>query len=327
MNSLKIVLLFFLAAFAQNVFAQEDVPGAEDHPLLSRYPGSHIAWYQNQKYVAYDLATGPVTRYRFIGDRQEVAGQLYRMYYEISGAPAEISIDEVYADYLRAFQEAGVTVLNKGLRPKSNEFGGSQWVGVALAPQAPPNSPASKLFAGTSTSGGKFALAGRVDRPEGPVYVAIYGERHSNQLVNYLVDIIETKQADLGKVDLNPEYLMQELTDRGTVSVYGIEFAFDSAEILPASEEALSQIAAFLKQHPEINLYVVGHTDNLGDFSYNHVLSQRRASATVTALENRFGVAKGRLLSDGVGFLAPKATNATDEGRALNRRVELVLRR
>ncbi|WP_173021619.1 OmpA family protein [Lewinella sp. W8] len=326
MNPLKIALLLFLITLGFGLAAQEDVPGAKDHPLLSRYPGSHIAWYQTKKYVAYDLATGPITRYRHIEDRQEVAGQLYRIYYEIEGAPAEISIDEVYADYLRAFERAGATILNQGLRPKGNDFGGSQWVGVALAPQSPPNSPSSKLFAGTSSSGGKFALAGRIDRPTGPVYVAIYGERHSNKLVNYLVDIIETKDAELGKVSLNPEYIMRELTERGTVSVYGIKFAYDSAEILPDSEETLKQIAAFLKANPGIKLYVVGHTDNQGEFSYNHRLSQRRAAATVKALEDRHGIASGRLLSEGVAFLAPKATNKTEEGRALNRRVELVLR-
>lgn len=327
MNSLKIVLLLLLSTVCLGVGAQTDVSGAQDHPLLDRYPGAYIAWYQTKKYVAYSLATGPVSSYRKIAERQKVAGQLYRIYYEIPGGPDEISIDEVYADYLRAFREAGGTVLNEGLRPQSADFGGSQWVGVALAPQAPPNSASSKLFAGTATSGGKFAIAGRIDRPAGPVYIAIYGERHSNKLVNYLVDVIETKGAELGKVDLNPDYVMRELTEKGSVSVYGIQFAFDSAEILPESQEALEQIAAFLNGNPDLKLYVVGHTDNQGELAHNRRLSQARALATVGALENQHGVKTGRLLPDGVAFLAPKASNETEEGRAVNRRVELVLRR
>ncbi|MEM9931103.1 MAG: OmpA family protein, partial [Bacteroidota bacterium] len=230
-------------------------------------------------------------------------------------------------DYVRAFQRAGITVLNKALRPKANAFGGSQWVGVALQGQAPPQSPASKLFAGTATAGDKFALMGRVDRPSGPVYVAIYGERHSKDMVNFLVDILETKSADLGKVSINPDYLADELEAKGSVSIYGITFAYDSAELKASSEETIAQIAAYLQARPQVQLLVVGHTDMTGSLEYNRKLSLDRATAVVRRLEAGFTIAPGRLTPDGVAFLAPKATNATEDGRALNRRVELVLRR
>ena len=327
MTRLIVFTLFFALALPTMLTAQTDTPGSEDHPLLTRYPGSHIAWYQTEKYFEYDLATGPISGYRNIKEREQHAGQLYRIYYEISGSSEEVSIEEVYADYLQAFQNAGITILNKALRPKANEFGGSQWVGVALGKQQPPSSATSKLFSGTASAGGKFALMGRVDRPTGPVYVAIYGERHSNKLVNFLVDILETKEAELGKVSLDPDYLADQLAAKGSVSIYGIEFDFNSARLKPASDKVIAQIAAYLGARPQVQLFVVGHTDMTGNLSYNRKLSLDRAMAVVKHLETNHSIAKGRLTPDGVAFLAPKATNGTEDGRALNRRVELVLRK
>ncbi|WP_416137988.1 OmpA family protein [Halomonas sp. HK25] len=81
-----------------------------------------------------------------------------------------------------------------------------------------------------------------------------------------------------------------------------------------------------IEQEPrETEVVVVDHTDNQGGFDYNIELSQRRAAAVVEALAAEYGVARDRLKHWGVGFTAPAASNATDEGRARNRRVELVL--
>lgn len=73
-----------------------------------------------------------------------------------------------------------------------------------------------------------------------------------------------------------------------------------------------------------MKLLVVGHTDNVGTFAFNTDLSQRRAVAVVNALSSRFAVARNRLTPFGVSFAAPVASNRTEEGRAKNRRVELV---
>jgi outer membrane protein OmpA-like peptidoglycan-associated protein len=183
------------------------------------------------------------------------------------------------------------------------------------------------LFAGTATAGGTFTLIGQLNRPGGMTYVAIYGERHSEEVIGYLVDIIEVGNAETGLIRLDPNYLADMLQSRGTVSIYGIEFDFDSAELLESSGAVLEQIAAYLTQHPEIELYVIGHTDMSGTLEYNRELSRERATAVVAALERRHGIAEGRLTPDGLAFLAPRATNETEDGRAANRRVELVLRK
>jgi OmpA-OmpF porin, OOP family len=116
------------------------------------------------------------------------------------------------------------------------------------------------------------------------------------------------------------------LVQDGRVAVQNILFAVNSAEILPESVEALETIAELMRDRPEVNLLVVGHTDNTGDYAYNVALSLERAQSVVSWLAGEGGVARERLQAAGAGMMAPVTTNRTEEGRARNRRVELVER-
>jgi OmpA-OmpF porin, OOP family len=118
--------------------------------------------------------------------------------------------------------------------------------------------------------------------------------------------------------------LGNDLKSAGHVAVEGIYFDTDKSELKPESAPALEQIAKLLAQNPGFKLKVVGHTDMVGSLDANMKLSQARAEAVVQALVGQHGVAASRLKSYGVGPLTPVATNDTDEGRAKNRRVELV---
>jgi OOP family OmpA-OmpF porin len=118
--------------------------------------------------------------------------------------------------------------------------------------------------------------------------------------------------------------MAQDIKMTGKVAIYGIYFDFNKADVKPESEPSLKEIAKLLKQTPKLNLYVVGHTDNVGSMSANIDLSQRRAQAVIQVLTTKHGVDKKRLEAYGVGPLCPAAPNKTDEGRAQNRRVELV---
>ena len=104
----------------------------------------------------------------------------------------------------------------------------------------------------------------------------------------------------------------------------GILFQFDSANITPSAMELVGRLADVMKQHPNLNVAVVGYTDNTGNFDYNIKLSKRRADAIVNQLV-KDGIPANRLAGVGVGPLNPIASNDTPEGRAQNRRVELVL--
>ena len=107
------------------------------------------------------------------------------------------------------------------------------------------------------------------------------------------------------------------------IRIYGIHFDYDSAHIQPRSEPVIAQIAALMKQNPAWHFEVSGHTDSDGGPAYNLGLSQRRAQSVVNDLVTRYGIARSRLVAKGYGLTRPVATNSTEAGKALNRRVEL----
>ncbi|MEO0428129.1 MAG: OmpA family protein [Pseudomonadota bacterium] len=123
----------------------------------------------------------------------------------------------------------------------------------------------------------------------------------------------------------DPEALAEVLIARGHLALSGIDFASGTATLSPSSAPAIARAAAIIAAAGQRPLAIVGHSDNDGQLAPNVDLSQRRADAVRTALIAE-GVAEAQLEAHGVGWLAPLASNETPEGRAENRRVELVLR-
>lgn len=141
----------------------------------------------------------------------------------------------------------------------------------------------------------------------------------------YMLTIIE-KQAMAQEVLASAELFKTGLNTTGHVEVPGIFFDTGKSELRPESQAAIAEVAKLLQSDPALKVHVVGHTDNVAALDLNLKLSQARAEAVVQALVTKHGVAAGRLNGQGVGPLAPVASNGTDEGRAKNRRVELVKR-
>ena len=129
---------------------------------------------------------------------------------------------------------------------------------------------------------------------------------------------------DTGLVKVDAKALGDDLATQGHAAVYGIYFDTAKAVVKPESDAQLQQVAQLLKSRPEWQLLVVGHTDNVGGLAPNMPLSRARAEAVVQALASRYGVAPSRLSAQGAGPLAPVASNRSADGRARNRRVELV---
>lgn len=115
-----------------------------------------------------------------------------------------------------------------------------------------------------------------------------------------------------------------DITNTGHVAVYGILFETGKSVINTESAEAIAQISLLLKNNASLKLYVVGHTDNVGSIDSNLKLSKERADAVVNSLITNHGITADRLKAHGVASLAPVASNDTEEGKAKNRRVELV---
>lgn len=103
-----------------------------------------------------------------------------------------------------------------------------------------------------------------------------------------------------------------------------ILFDVDSAAVKPGLRSDLGRVAASLRNYPDTTVRVVGHTDSTGSASHNQALSERRANAVSGVLQDE-GVPAGRIRAIGRGEDQPVATNLTPEGRAQNRRVEVVI--
>ncbi|HWP81655.1 MAG TPA: OmpA family protein [Bacteroidota bacterium] len=125
-------------------------------------------------------------------------------------------------------------------------------------------------------------------------------------------------------VEANADAWKNDILHTGKAALYGIYFDTGKSDIKPESEAAIKEIARLLSENPALSLHVVGHTDNVGELDYNLKLSKARAEAVVNELVSKHKVAADRLKAHGVGPLPPVSSNDSEEGRALNRRVELV---
>ena len=139
----------------------------------------------------------------------------------------------------------------------------------------------------------------------------------------YKVNIIE-KQLMNQSVVADANSMLKSIRETGKVALYGIYFDSGKSVLKPESQTALQEISKLLKANASLKLYVVGHTDNTGSFESNIKLSNDRAAAVVNELVTKFAIDASRLRPWGDGPTAPVATNDTEAGKALNRRVELV---
>ncbi len=118
---------------------------------------------------------------------------------------------------------------------------------------------------------------------------------------------------------------VQTLETVGSAIIEGLEFSRGKAEITSPDLPAFQDIADYLVHHPNTKITLVGHTDAEGTLENNMSLSERRAQAVRDTLINRFFVKENQLFATGIGYLSPRTSNATYDGRALNRRVEVVI--
>ena len=139
----------------------------------------------------------------------------------------------------------------------------------------------------------------------------------------YRLTILE-KELMKQEVVASAEKMGTDIDATGHVAIYGIYFDTGKAEIKSESDAAIAEIANLLGNDAELKVYVVGHTDNVGSFESNLKLSKDRAEAVAKELAGKHGIASARLKSHGFSSLAPVASNDSDEGKAKNRRVELV---
>jgi OmpA-OmpF porin, OOP family len=178
---------------------------------------------------------------------------------------------------------------------------------------------AVKKLGGTLLSKGKSKEVMKLSKDGKEVWVEVTTEFTGK----YALIIVE-KKAMAQDIVANADVFSNDLKTTGHSAVYGIFFDSGKSDMKPESEQAIAEIAKLLKNDVSLKVYVVGHTDNVGGLETNMKLSQDRADAVVQSLLRNGGISASRLKSYGDGPFAPVASNDTEEGRAKNRRVELV---
>jgi outer membrane protein OmpA-like peptidoglycan-associated protein len=168
-------------------------------------------------------------------------------------------------------------------------------------------------------------VSAKLARPEGDVYVSLLvDDQGGNGRPNVELYVIEMKPMESDLITVDAASLANDINRTGHASVYGIYFDTGKADIKPESDATLKEIAKLLQGDAKLKLYVVGHTDSQGSLDLNMDLSRRRAEAVLAALTTKYAVPAARLRAYGSGPYAPVASNDSEDGRAKNRRVELV---
>lgn len=354
MFRLLIAIMMLLAA-ATNGLADASVPtadieGSRDSNILGRYAGSLIVSYDHKDFDEFML---PLSRLEKVEGKKDahnnhyfepknqkiVEGEHTRLVYLI---PENVSPLEVVRNYQEEFKNKGGTILYEckeaecGGDPGRGSTGGGGEMSLAmyLRPNEhikDPHFSNGRCAQATYISGQRYTV-GMFAETGTHVSVLAYTIKASASCraldgrTIAVVDILQPKEREQKMVTVKAEEMAQKISTKGSIALYGIYFDFNKADIKPESQPTLEQIAHLLKGDPGLKLLVVGHTDNVGSFSFNMDLSQRRAGAVVDALTGQYGVDRNRLTAVGVSFACPVASNNSEEGRAKNRRVELVER-
>jgi outer membrane protein OmpA-like peptidoglycan-associated protein len=287
MKLLVRTLLVALAALtvATIAFAQTDKPGSKDYPGLTRPQNYNITDYQELRFDSFTFRVMENGREK----KQEVEGHHYSFRYDYNSQRdpskgAMPSALEVIHNYQNAVRAVGGKVLFE------EGSGGDRYTTVHFA------------------KGDKEVWMA--------LHVIAYGAVYNMQIIE--------KQAMQQEVTLDATGMASSISNTGSVAIYGINFDTAKSDIKPESEPAIDEIAKLLTNNPAMKVYIVGHTDMVGDAVSNLKLSQARAQSVVNELVTKHHIVVSRLIAFGDGFYAPIATNKTEEGRAKNRRVELV---
>ncbi len=318
MRILVLTLSFFLLA-SQSI--ADDVKGSKDHRVIKRYQDAKITRYTFKKFDEYTLVTNKIAKSVASGGNLDssnsikLEGKITLITYE---TPKQRSTLEVHSNYQDALKKAGFEILYSCSNKEcgGRNFNHTMKVGHHLS------------FAENYKD--QRYIAAKLKNAHGQIYVSMYVARNSSSggrtkdLIYTQLNIIEMAAMEKNMVTIDASAMAKAISTKGSIALYGIHFDYDKSVLKPESKPTLEQIVKLLKDKPALKLVVVGHSDNRGKFQYNMTLSDKRAKAVVNTLIKNYGISASRLKGWGVGFLSPVASNQSEKGRGLNRRVELV---
>lgn len=348
-----IIGVFLLIATASNGFANAviltaDVKGSKDSPLLGRYKGSFIVSYDQKDYAEFIFPLSSLEKvegkkdthnnHAFVPkEKKGLEGAFTRLVYIL---PEKVSPLEVIRNYQQEIKEKGGEILYEcktedcgGDQTRSSVGGGGEMsLAMFLRPEEQiKDEPFSNgSCAQTSHISDQRYMVGMFNETGAHVSVLTYALKKETYCDAFadrtiaVVDIIVPKQREQKMVTVKADEMAKKISTTGSIALYGIYFDFNKFDLKFESQPTVEQIAKLLKEDPKLKLMVVGHTDNVGSFASNMDLSQQRAGAVVNTLVKQQGIDKSRLTPVGVAFACPISSNKSDDGRAKNRRVELV---
>jgi OOP family OmpA-OmpF porin len=328
---MKFVPFFLFALSLCASLYAADSEGSKDHPLIKRFAGSFIGRYLAKDYDEMKFALGKVEfDYQtqdfkpFKHERKE--GKRTTIIYAL---PSGVGTLEVIRNYQNDLKKNGFEVLFEGSGQDEELDDGYDRFITKVYEKSTPDGWMTPF---TLTKDFRYLAARKVLDGGGEIWVSVEVAMNTewpedefpkgNAIAR--LDVIETKDMGDRMVTVKAAEMAEKIGSTGRIALYGILFDFNKADLQPASRPTLEQIAKLLTEEPAMKLLVVGHTDNVGTFEFNRDLSARRAAAVVDSLTKQFGIAPERLFPVGVAFASPVMSNATEEGKAKNRRVELV---
>lgn len=312
-----------LSALAGGIFlvistssvASDDISGSKDHPLLGRFTGAIIKSYSFSQFDEAILPNQPIAK-ESSATTLTLEGKITRIGYVINSDKSTL---EVERNYTEALQKGGFQTV---FHCAKDDCGADFQSFVINSGKVAPLGTIAASFGGSHRT-----ILAKLARPTGDAYIFLHimDDSTSNHRTLVYEEVVEMVPMQSGQVQvLDAGALQKGLASNGKVAVYGIYFDSDQAQIKPESKAQLDAMAKLLNTNSSLKVFIVGHTDNQGQFAHNLELSQKRAEAVVQALTGTYHIAPARLTAKGVASLSPVASNSEDAGRAQNRRVELV---
>ena len=318
MKKATLIFTVFALMILPNLFAQRqtDIEGGKDHPLISRFEGSVIEFYDHKNYDEYTLVLGFTEEEGQVEEVLIIEGEVTRIQYSTKG---DHSVFEIYKNYELALESANFTTLftwsDKLAKQPGWEFWFYNYFGEINKMVSPYDHPDGRM-------GFRYHVASGLNEGRN-VYIVLYvSSDDDTDWILTTVDVIEEKPMETGLV--TAVTIDKGLKMTGHAVLEGLFFDTGKSTLQIESDAALKNIAEYVNSNQDKKFFIVGHTDNTSDFTSNMTLSEERAKAVMNELINKYGVNTDQLQAYGVSYLSPVSSNSSDEGKARNRRVEIV---
>jgi outer membrane protein OmpA-like peptidoglycan-associated protein len=301
MHRFVVTLCAVLVAVMAAPAAGQDAKGCKDHPLFTRMSNFDIYACKEVEFEALDFPKPGLKAWNGPDDYEAIEGRVFAISYKLKKDATPASSLQIIRNFQNATKASGGTILG--------DYTGSNRPGFTNTNR--------KLL--TASPGGlsydRYTTL-KLTKGESEYWVTLAA---SDDYHDYAMTIV---QREAMKQEVSVNELVDKLNKDGFLTLY-VNFDTNKATITPDSGKTLDEAASVLKTASSLSVTVAGHTDNVGSPEANQKLSDERAKAVMSALVER-GIPATRMEAKGYGHTMPIADNRTEDGRAKNRRVELV---